>query len=301
MEACFCHFIFSALLSALIVNNAGLKENRKALIANNARPTGGQKKNIVLCALVCGQNPVHDNFCVDVAAYVKRGTVIFRMHPVCHFWMVPDHTDSGRWQDSAVWHTLKNTKRRINNFSFLLNTATDSPWKQWRTIVLLTIFTTQDFFPVPLTSTELNWATKPLNGHTATGSNRTAVQTWWHGMDGVRVKWQNRWVAKTSMTAYKNRGGNQSQTDLYRAWPRVGDVFVVALKRRLFKDVLDSFYWIDANGCGVPVREMDFKTSVSQLQASPCKYMLAVQKKTKKTRLASVLAKRVWKLPSTDQ
>lgn len=72
--------------------------------------------------------------------------------------MVPDHTDGGQREDSAVWYTLKKQKRgRIDktflsdydaesnlSFKFLLNIATDCSWKHWLTIVLQSIFTARD-------------------------------------------------------------------------------------------------------------------------------------------------------------
>lgn len=73
----------------------------------------------------------------------------------------------------------------------------------------------------------------------------------------------------------------------YRARPRVRDASVKALKRRLFKDVLNSLHGINAHGCGVPVREMDFKTSVSGVTL---KVGVSAAKKTALGKCENVLA-----------
>lgn len=122
---------------------------------------------------------------------------------------------------------------------------------------------------------QLNWfeleKKKTLTFTLPLDKTEPCLQTLWHGMIIVKVKWQKRRAAKSlnECIAYKNRTGNQnkslsslrrSQTSLYRAWPWVRDVFVVPLKRWPFKDVFNSFHWVDAHCCGVPVREMKFKS-----------------------------------------
>lgn len=62
---------------------------------------------------VCSLNPVHRNFGVVVAAYVKRSCVFLGVNPVRHFRVVLNHIDGGQWQASAVRYTLKSTRRQM--------------------------------------------------------------------------------------------------------------------------------------------------------------------------------------------